>query len=118
MVFHYLLLLFDRFANTVGPFRPPQDFNHAESGPPALCVRKVLSGLRYICFLFFLCSDDRAMGFPDSSSLFFDLISFVYLLSESKTSCWGRDLQLVQHQRDLGGWLFPRGSWGFFYAIG
>jgi len=31
------------------------------------------------CFSFLL--DDRSMGFPDSSCLFFDLIPFVYLLS-------------------------------------
>ena len=68
-------------------------------------------------FLIFFCSDDRAMGFPDSSCLFFDLIPLVYLLRESRVSCWGRDVQLVPHQRDLGGWLFPRGSWMFFYAI-
>jgi len=50
--------------------------------PLLRCVcGKPLSGLCYVCFLFFLCSDDRAMGFPDSSCLFFDLIPFVYLLS-------------------------------------
>jgi len=32
-------------------------------------------------FLRFLLSDECAMGFPDSSCLFFDLIPFVYLLS-------------------------------------
>ena len=26
-------------------------------------------------------------------------------------------MRLVPHQRDLGGWLFYMGSWGFFYAI-
>ena len=49
--------------------------------PPALSVWNISSGLRFVCFLFFLCSDDRAMGFPDSSCWFFDLIPFVYLLS-------------------------------------
>jgi len=49
--------------------------------PPALSVRNFSIGLRFVCFLFFLCSDDRAMGFPDSSCLFFDLIPFGYLLS-------------------------------------
>jgi len=48
---------------------------------PALSVRNFPSGLCYISILFFLCSDNRAMGFPDSSCLFFDLIPFVYLLS-------------------------------------
>jgi len=57
------------------------------------------------------------MGFPDSSCLFFDLIPFVYLLSYSRVSFWGRDVRLVPHQRELGGWLFSSGSWGFFYAI-
>jgi len=77
---HSLLLLFECFANTVGPFRPPQDFDYAEPGPRAECV-EIKSGHHYVCFLFFLCSDDRAMGFPDSSCLFFDLIPFVYFFS-------------------------------------
>jgi len=34
IILHYLLLLCEYFANTVGPFRPPQDFDHAEPGPP------------------------------------------------------------------------------------
>jgi len=79
---HYLLPLFRGAAKIAGPFWPPQDFDHAEPGPlPALCVRKFSSDLRFVCFLFFFCLDDRAMGFPDSSCLFFDLIPFVYLLS-------------------------------------
>jgi len=104
------------FANTVGPFRPPQDFDYAEPGPRAERA-EFLSGLHYVCFLFFLCSDDCAMGFPDSSCLFFDMIPFAYLLSQSRVSCWERDVRLVPYPRDLGGCLFPRGSWEFFYAI-
>jgi len=49
--------------------------------PPTLSVRTFSSGLRYVCFLFFFRLDDRAMGFPDSSCLFFDLIPFLYLVS-------------------------------------
>ena len=58
------------------------------------------------------------MGFPDSCCLFFDLIPFVYLPSYSRVSCWGLDVRLVPHQRDLGGWLFPRLSWRFFLCHG
>jgi len=36
---------------------------------------------RCLNFAFFFCLDEYAMGFPDSSSLFFDLIPFAYLLS-------------------------------------
>jgi len=60
---------------------PPQDIDHAEPGPSRAECADFSSGLRCVCFLFFLCSVDRAMGFPDSSCLFFDLIPFVYLLS-------------------------------------
>jgi len=81
MVLHYLFPLCECFANTVGPFRPPQDFDHDEPGPTRAERAEFSSGLRDVCFLFFFCSDNRAMGFPDSSSLFFDLIPFVYLLS-------------------------------------
>jgi len=49
--------------------------------PPALSVWIFSTGLHCGCFLFFFCSDDRTMGFPDSSCLFLDLIPFVYLLS-------------------------------------
>ena len=49
--------------------------------PPALCVRIFQVVSATFAFCFFFCSDDRAMGFPDSSCLFFDLIPFVYLLS-------------------------------------
>ena len=48
---------------------------------PALNIPDLSKWLLSVCFLFFLYSDDRAMGFPDSSCLFFDLIPFVYLLS-------------------------------------
>ena len=48
---------------------------------PALSVRNILSGLRYVCFLMFFCWDDRAMGFPDSCCFFFDLIPFIYRFS-------------------------------------
>jgi len=48
---------------------------------PALSVWNLPSGFCYVCFLFFLCSDDSAMGFPDSSGLFFESIPFVYVLS-------------------------------------
>jgi len=61
--------------------QPPQDFDYAEPGPSHAECAEFSSGLLSVCFLFFLCSDDCAMGFPDSSCLFFDLIPFVYLLS-------------------------------------
>jgi len=76
------ILFFACFANTVGPFRPSQDFNHAEPCHPLCRVcGNLSSGYYFVCFLFFLCSNDRAMGFPNSSCLFFDLIPFIYLLS-------------------------------------
>jgi len=81
MVLHYLLLLFRGFANTVGPFHSPQDFDHAEPSPPRAVHAEFSSGLRFVSFVFFFCSADRAIGFPDSSCLFFDLIPFAYLLS-------------------------------------
>ena len=78
---HYLLPLFRGAAKIAGPSRPPQDFDHAKPGPPRTVCAEIESGLRYVCFWSFFCLDDRAMGFPDSSCLFFDLIPFVYLLS-------------------------------------
>jgi len=36
---------------------------------------------RGLIFGFSFCLDECAMGFPDSSCLFFDLIPFVYLFS-------------------------------------
>jgi len=57
------------------------------------------------------------MGFPDSFCLFFDLIFFVYLLSWSRISCWGRDVWLVPYQRNLGVGFFPGVVGGFLYAI-
>jgi len=80
MVLHYLLLLFGVLPKQMAS-EPLQDIDHAEPGPSRAECADFSSGLRYVCFLFFLCSDDRAMGFPDSSCLFFDLIPFVYLLS-------------------------------------
>ena len=110
---HYLLLLFGVFPTQWARSLPPQDIDNAEPGLHACMgsfqVVAVLIGLS-----FFLCSDNRAMGFPDSSCLLFDFIFSAYLLSYSSVSCWGRDMPLVPHQRDLGGWLFPRGSWRFF----
>jgi len=64
-----------------GPFGLPTASIMPSLVTPALNIRDLLKWLLCVCFLFFLCSDDRAMGFPDSSCLFFDLIPFVYLLS-------------------------------------
>jgi len=81
MVLYYLLPLFRVCGQNSWHLQPPQDFEHAEPGPSRAECAELSSGLRYVCFLFFLCSDDRAMGFLDSSCLFFDLIPFFYLLS-------------------------------------
>jgi len=81
MPLRYLLLVFKCFANTVGIFNLPRTSIMLSLAPPALSLLKSLSGLRYVCFLFFFCSDDPAIGFPNSSCLFFDLIPFVYLFS-------------------------------------
>ena len=79
---HYLLLLFESFANTVGPFSLPRISILPSLVSPALYSRgKFLSGYCVVCFLLLLFLDDRAMGFLHSSCLFFDLISFVYLLT-------------------------------------
>ena len=67
-----------------------------------------------LIFDFSFCPDKCAMGFPDYSGLFFDLIPFLYLLSSLGVSCLGRDMRLVPHQRNLWGWLLPRGIGGFF----
>jgi len=80
MVLHYLLLLFQVLPKQMASW-PPQDFDHAEPDTSRAECAEFLSGLHYICFLFFFCSDDPAMGFPDSSCFFFDLIPFVYFLS-------------------------------------
>ena len=61
--------------------RPPMIWIMPNLVTHALIVGNFSSGRCVVCFLFFLCSDDRTMGFPDSSCLFFDLIPFVYLLS-------------------------------------
>jgi len=74
-------LFFKCAATTDGPFGLPRTSVMLRLALPALSVRNFPSGLCYVCFLFFLCSDNRAMGFPNSSCLFFDLIPFVYLLS-------------------------------------
>jgi len=81
MVLYYLLPLFRVCGQSIWHVWPPQDFDHAEPGTSRTECAECSSGLRYVCVLFVLCSDDRAMGFPDSSCLFFDLIAFVYLLS-------------------------------------
>jgi len=49
--------------------------------PPTLSVRNFPVVSITFAFCFFLASDDRVMGFRDSSCLFFDLIPFIYLLS-------------------------------------
>jgi len=81
MVLHYLLPLFFVCGQNRWRLWPPQDFDHAEPGTPHAECAEFSKWSCYVCFLFFLCSDDRAMGFPDSSCLFFDLIPSVYLLS-------------------------------------
>jgi len=81
MVLHYLLPLFRVCGQNRWRLWPPQDFDHAEPGTPRAECAEFSKWSCYICFLFFFCSDDRAMGFPDSSCLFFDLIPFVCLLS-------------------------------------
>jgi len=81
MVLNYLLPLFRVCGENGWHLHPPQDFDHAEPGPSRTECAEFSSSFRCVCFLFFLCSDDRAMGFPDSSYLFFDLIPFIYLLS-------------------------------------
>ena len=78
MVLHYLCVLLECFANTVAPFGLPRTSIIPSLVSPALYSRgNCFSGYGFVCFLFFLCSDDHAMGFPDSSCLFFDLISFL-----------------------------------------
>ena len=74
-------LIFEYAAKIDGIFGLPRTSIMPSLALPALSVRNFASGLCYFCFLFFLCLDDRALGFPDSSCLFFDLIPFVYLLS-------------------------------------
>jgi len=64
-----------------GIFNLPRTSIMPGIAPPPLSLRNFSSCLRFVCFLFFLCSDNRAMGFPASSCLFFDLIPFIYLLS-------------------------------------
>jgi len=64
-----------------GPFGLPRTLIMPSLVTPTLNIRDLFKWVLCLWFLFFLCSDDRAMGFPDSFCLFFDLIPFVYLLS-------------------------------------
>jgi len=52
MVLHYLLLLFKCFANTVGPFRPAQDFDHAKPSQPSA---ELVGTSQVVAFLFAFC---------------------------------------------------------------
>jgi len=74
-------LFFECAATIAGSFGLPRTSIVPSLVTPALNIQDLLKWLLCVCFLFFLCSDDRAMSFPDSSCLFFDLIPFVYLLS-------------------------------------
>jgi len=79
---HYLPLLFERFATPPARKAPP-GFSIGEPGNPrADCGGTFSSGHCFgLIFAFSFCLDECAMGFPDSSCLFFDLIPFIYLLS-------------------------------------
>jgi len=82
MVLHYLLLLFECFANTVGLFGLPRTSIMPSLATTVLILWKFLKWLLFcLIFDFSFCPDESAMGFPDSSCLFFDLIPFVSLLS-------------------------------------
>jgi len=64
------------------PVWPPQDFNYAEPGQHRAVCMEPFTWL-ILCLIFDLSfyPHECAMGFPDSSCLFFDLIPFIYLLS-------------------------------------
>jgi len=74
-------LSFECAAKLDGPFGLPRTWIMPSLVTPVLNIRDLLKWLLCVCFLFFLSSDDPAMGFPDSSCLVFDLIPFGYLLS-------------------------------------
>jgi len=74
-------LSFESAAQINGQFGLPRTSIMPSLATPALNIRDFLKSLLCVCYLFFLGSDDCAMGFPHSSCLFFDLIPFVYLLS-------------------------------------
>jgi len=74
-------LSFECAAKIDGLFGLPRTSIMPSLVTPALNIQDFLKCLLCVCFLFFFCSDDRAMCFPDSSCLSFDLIPFVYLLS-------------------------------------
>jgi len=62
--------------------RPPRFlFGRAWQPSRFLCRNFLMWSLLCLIFAFAFCLDECAMGFPDSSCLFCDLIPFVYLLS-------------------------------------